>query len=391
MPIQPIEQASLLIFLLVSILLIRIFTASLYVIFQVAAAILLAPQNSIRAFLGSYGEAKNSLFLSFWRINLWIHPRFLLFPLSLVDFSNGPLLARNRQILILLAGPLGLLWSSGMAFLLLFSGLDWGSISVPLLLFVALFGLMSVLQILRVMLAKIETIPWRNYGLVMSDGERLGLLLRHGNQAPQVQRVVWHWVKDDYKAVWEATKPLLESKSTHQDVYEYAIYACLSEGKIAEGIDLHERMAAQKPPDTTELVMLSYLYERNNEPEKAIETVQSALNRTPGFHLALNQRAWLLMGNGGQEAALKDLNRAVKSDPDFAAARSNRARIYLERKELEKAEKDLEVAMQHGPLNSLTYETLAGLYRARGLEEEAEMALATVSILQGKPAQSPGK
>lgn len=384
MPPQPTEQASLLIFLLVSILLTRIFTATLYSFFQLTAGLLLAPQSSIRVFLGSYGEAKHSLFLRFGRIKFWMHRRVVLFPLSHVDFSDGPLVARNRQILILMAGPAGVLVCSGIAFAFLFSGIDWGSFRSPLLLFTALFALMSVLQILRALLAKIDTIPWNNYGLVMGDGERLGLLFRHGNQAPQVQRVVWHWVSDDYGAVLDAVKPLLSSRIAHEDIYEYAIYACLSEGKIEQGISLHKEMTERKAVEPTDLVMLSYLYERGDNPEQAKIAVAEALERAPGFHLALNQKAWLKHREGELTGTLKDLDRAVRSDPEFATARSNRARVQVESGDTQNAEKDLHLAMKHGPLNSLTYETLAAFHRLNGNHDEATASLATARLLQEK-------
>jgi Tfp pilus assembly protein PilF len=373
------------IFLLISLVLVRLLVAGLYAFFQVAAAFLLAPKNKIRLFFGSYGDPKGSFSFNIGRVTAYVHLRVFIFPLSLVDFSDGPLVSRNRQIQILLAGPLGLVFMVGMAIVILLMFGNNGELSFIVFgVGIAVLGVISLVDILRSLTAKPEPILWENYGVMMGEGERLGLLFRHGNLAPQVQRVVWHWLKDDFRMVLELAGPMLEGHSAHKDLYGYAIYACLHVGEIEKGISLHHEVTAANDTDPTEMLILSNLQELGREPEKAMEIVESILKRTPGFHFALNQRAWLLLQDGHADAALVDLNRSLRSDPHFATARSNRARVLLRLGELEKAEKDLEIALKLDPLNSLTYETLADLQQKKGEKQQAEVTKATVRLLQGK-------
>ncbi|MEM1000131.1 MAG: tetratricopeptide repeat protein [Bacteroidota bacterium] len=355
--------------------------AVLYGLAQVGLARLLAPQNLVRAFGGNYGRTQPHFFWSARRLQVYFHARILLLPISSVDFQTGPLVPFGRQMLILLAGPMLLLALIGGAVALLLTQGDWGIMRFIAAIFIAL----SVLHLIRALVTTMDPQIWAGYGLVMGDGERLRLLLRHRGQAPQVQRVLWHWVKDDYRKVLAELRPLLQTGEHHPELFEYAIYALLSQQDFVRAIAVHQDFADRGPVQPTDLVILSYLQALAGDADAALATVDAVLRRAPGFHLALNQRAWLRLKRGNAAAALRDLDRAIRSDPEFSAAYSNRAWAHFLTDQAGPAGEDLKKALELDPLNPLPHQLAAQIYAQAGDWAAAEHFSANAQLL-GAPA-----
>jgi tetratricopeptide (TPR) repeat protein len=118
-----------------------------------------------------------------------------------------------------------------------------------------------------------------------------------------------------------------------------------------------------------------------NDPKKAIEQFNAAINIHPGFVLALNELSILYIYLGDREKAADALTRATKAAPDNFTLRLNLGYLLMQMNKFAEAEIEL-----HHATDLSTNSSLAHLYRGRILVslhryEEAEKELRRVISL----------
>jgi tetratricopeptide (TPR) repeat protein len=107
-------------------------------------------------------------------------------------------------------------------------------------------------------------------------------------------------------------------------------------------------LAAEKAKHSTiHLIVLSSLYERQRQYDKAIDQYREILATEPRNYLALNNLAVALVRGGGDtKEALADVNKAIDVKGPMAAIRDSRAVVYVARREYDKALDDINAAIR---------------------------------------------
>lgn len=364
-------------FLFLSLLVARPFLASIYAFAQGVAARTLAPHNTLRVFLGGYGEGRPHWGWEVRHLRLWFSWQFLYWPASLCDFTPGHKIRWQRQIAILLAGPLAILALSGGAVWLLLTQETWGPVrfASALLLFLAVFHLVRALS------ADMLPSPLAGGGLIMGDGHRLRILLRYRDHAEQVFQLLWHWEKDEFEEVAMLSGRLLAAGLRQKDIFEYAIYSNLIVADWSRANACHTAMAALHKVDATDLSHLGYLQSAQGDPNAALTTLNEALRQTPGNHITLCQRAHLHIDAGDYAAARLDLDRAIRFEPEFAYGYAHRGWLNLMEGHFEAAQQDLLKSLEIDPLHNRSYLHLGALYRRLGALKKAQSAWETARLL----------
>ncbi len=93
----------------------------------------------------------------------------------------------------------------------------------------------------------------------------------------------------------------------------------LGQGRPAEALAVHEKIAATNPDDIVNLFNMAGIYIEIKQYDKAQTALQSALARSPGFDGAYRELARLFLMQGRENAAARDLAaQAVKLAPTAA-------------------------------------------------------------------------
>ncbi|RIH63212.1 tetratricopeptide repeat protein [Mariniphaga sediminis] len=109
----------------------------------------------------------------------------------------------------------------------------------------------------------------------------------------------------------------------------------------------------EKYPDTPlPYNNLGHYLRRQNQPERALENYNKAIQLKPDKSKTYNNRGKIYFDRGDIDKALADYNKAIELEPNFANALANRGSVYGVKQEWEKALNDFNKALELDPLNS---------------------------------------
>ncbi len=113
------------------------------------------------------------------------------------------------------------------------------------------------------------------------------------------------------------------------------------------------------------------IYNKNGEYQKAIASLNKAIELDPGLAVAYSNRGWAYIELGGYDQAVADCTRAIELDPNLALAYSNRGRAFVELGQYEKAVADCNKAIELDPNLALAYSNRGRAYIELGQYEQA--------------------
>ena len=111
---------------------------------------------------------------------------------------------------------------------------------------------------------------------------------------------------------------------------------------------------------------------RSGEVEKAMKSMNDALEQCPDDPVLLSDRAILYFHMGNNKLALMDMNRSVELDPDYSYRYSSRAYIKSRMGDLRGAEKDYQKAIELDPDDAIAYNNLGLVQEQMGHGAEAK-------------------
>jgi tetratricopeptide (TPR) repeat protein len=102
----------------------------------------------------------------------------------------------------------------------------------------------------------------------------------------------------------------------------------MANGEYAEAIPLLREIVAVNPDMANASVNLAIAYRKNDQPEKAFETIMAVVEKHPDHAVALNQLGIIQRQRGNFAAALAAYDRATTLDIDYALAHRNLGILY---------------------------------------------------------------
>jgi putative PEP-CTERM system TPR-repeat lipoprotein len=146
-------------------------------------------------------------------------------------------------------------------------------------------------------------------------------------------------------------------------------------------IKLLESWLKDHPEDEGISFALADVYEKSNQPDRAIKQYEKMLELNEHQELALNNLAWHLRETQS-DRALVYARRAVELNPKSANAQDTLAMVLLEKGMYPEAERAIERALKEAPQNpSIRYHS-ALIARAQGQTKEAITLLTELGQLQ---------
>jgi tetratricopeptide (TPR) repeat protein len=124
------------------------------------------------------------------------------------------------------------------------------------------------------------------------------------------------------------------------------------------------------PRHAPALMGRSQIWKRKNEPAKAMDDANAAVDAAPQSDNAYLLRGWLRTDTD-LDGALKDLNTALELSPRFFNAFLQRAEVWRRKDELAKALADLTAAIEVEPKNAVAYFQRSQILIARGEHRQA--------------------
>jgi arylsulfatase A-like enzyme/Tfp pilus assembly protein PilF len=157
-----------------------------------------------------------------------------------------------------------------------------------------------------------------------------------------------------------------------------------SEGRLEDAFAKIRRVLADDPNILEAHLILGNLYNKQNEPDKAIEAYKEALARDPEYKSALFSLATTYQEMGREDDAAAGFQRVLELDPRNSRAYIMLARIHANRKEHDQAVELLSKAVELGGEMAPTHNLMAECYIELGMLSEAEKEVLRALEMQEK-------
>jgi tetratricopeptide (TPR) repeat protein len=166
-----------------------------------------------------------------------------------------------------------------------------------------------------------------------------------------------------------------------------------STGKFQDAVQCFVHALALAPRSPKAATNLGLAYEGLNQPDKAAEAYQAAIdlqkdsaNRSPEPLIRL---AILLLHRGDLDKALTLLKGAAGFAPDDPQVHEQMGLVYLEQAQLADAQAQFEKAVSLSPQDPRLHFLLGRVYRREGLLQKAQDEFARTASLSGTHSVSP--
>ncbi|MCW9707236.1 tetratricopeptide repeat protein [Fodinibius salsisoli] len=127
-------------------------------------------------------------------------------------------------------------------------------------------------------------------------------------------------------------------------------------------------------------------FEKQNQPQKAIDAYQKALQRDPYFNAARINLAYIYNGQGNNTEAKQLLETVIKQEPQYGPAHYSLALLLAEGKQLQRALSHFEKAATLMPANTrVRYNWAISLQQLNRPEEAEEIYLEAINIAPDNP------
>lgn len=141
--------------------------------------------------------------------------------------------------------------------------------------------------------------------------------------------------------------------------------ARMAQGNTAGGFEELEQITLSDKGTTADLALIA-LYLRNNQPDKALNAIDSLEKKQPENAATHNLRGRTLLGKKDIKGARQSFEKALAINPAFFPAAASLATIDLAEKKPDEARKRFEAVLAADPKNSQALLALAELRAAAG-------------------------
>lgn len=186
-------------------------------------------------------------------------------------------------------------------------------------------------------------------------------------------------IQQDIEGAYAEAKQAFEIAPDSPDTLEAMAQVEIARGNIAMAITLFQRILALTPQNLNALTNLGTLFQLINEPDKAIEYLETARLQDPDAPHILTRLAECKTAMGQLEDAEKLIQQAAVIAPSDAEVRNAEGAILLHRGRFAEALTALQAASELDPQNPAPLINLALLLR-RNNELEAALATARQAI-----------
>lgn len=186
-------------------------------------------------------------------------------------------------------------------------------------------------------------------------------------------------IQQDIEGAYAEAKQAFEIAPDSPDTLEVMAQVEIARGNIAMAITLFQRILALAPQNLNALTNLGTLFQLINEPDKAIEYLETARLQDPDAPHILTRLAECKTAMGQLEDAEKLIQQAAVIAPSDAEVRNAEGAILLHRGRFAEALTALQAASELDPQNPAPLINLALLLR-RNNELEAALATARQAI-----------
>ena len=186
-------------------------------------------------------------------------------------------------------------------------------------------------------------------------------------------------IQQDIEGAYAEAKQAFEIAPDSPDTLEAMAQVEIARGNIAMAITLFQRILALTPQNLNALTNLGTLFQLINEPDKAIEYLETARLQDPDAPHILTRLAECKTAMGQLEDAEKLIQQAAVIAPSDAEVRNAEGAILLHRGRFAEALTALQAASELDPQNPAPLINLALLLR-RNNEPEAALTTARQAI-----------
>ena len=162
----------------------------------------------------------------------------------------------------------------------------------------------------------------------------------------------------------------LAKKPNNENFLSLKITLLSNMGKLNQALAEAEKAIKLHPSSYKLYDLLSTIYRKQNQFDKAIDCYQRMIDIDPNKQYLLNKSIISAnMSLGQNELALKQLNRLISDNPQFIDLRFTRAQILLTLKQFDEAKTDIDVLLSKDADNYAHIQLLAQYYIATGNQQ----------------------
>jgi len=188
---------------------------------------------------------------------------------------------------------------------------------------------------------------------------------------PRLALISFYLRAGDTKAALAAAQDALAALPSDPGVLDAAGVAQEQAGEINQAIVTYNKLAALQPHVVQPLNRLAALYLKQNDTEKAIDSLRRAQKIAPRGHDVQSQLVQVYVSAGRPDDALKEARELQKREPKFAGGYSIEGDIHFSQRRFSEAERLYREALKREPRANAVAVKLHGALWASGKRAEA--------------------
>jgi len=345
--------------LLSIILFLIIFTRPITVLFHElghGVTALLLTKDKITLYIGSYGNPKNSFNIQVGRLEFFLKYNPVFWKLGLCVF-HGKSITTNRQMLILLSGPLASLFLAFLCYYVAFeSNFHNGIVIICVVILIS-----AIFDFVINIIPSNEPIHLYNGSIVYNDGRQLKQLLELNTLPPEYAEGEEYYVNQEYEKASKCFQNIISRGISNANVYRLIISSYMQLKDYEKALKFHQVLEEHYIINSNDYGSLGLAKSHLGYYKDGITNFNKSLDLNPNNKFSLNNRGYTFNILEEYNKAISDFDHALKIDPESAYTFNNRglAKIKLGREE--EGLKDIETSMSMDDKNSYAYKNL-GIY-----------------------------
>jgi len=332
-----------------------------------AIPLLLLSKGTVGIYIGSNGDARQSIHLRLGRLEVFCTYNPLLWRYGNCRPPAEPF-SIFAQIVYTLTGPLVSAASTIACWFLLSQHEEEGMVKffIECMLF---FSFITTLFTLVPRGNAAYTTEGVSYG---NDGYEIVGLLSRSMTPKAIVQIEQDLANEQYQRAADGVDQRFALGKKSRRIYRLGIYAHIQLKNYTRALELTQLLSARYTPDKNDLYQLGYIHTFLKNFDLAQQYYQEALDKAPNDPYALNGKGYILALRGHHAEAINCLDKAIQASHDFAHAYCNRGYSKINSDQLESGLQDINHSLKLDNKNAYGYRNLGIYYRLNNEWEQAE-------------------
>ena len=321
------------------VMVLRSFTTLIHELGHALPALLFT-RDTVKVYVGTYGDTKDSYQLRLGRLALFFRINLLDWKIGMCEHQGGTSIW--QRVIIILGGPL----ASVLLSIPLFLAILQGDLSQLLAGILMIFIIAALIDFFVNIIPVAHPIDMHDGSISFNDGYQLYILFGRLLRSKEYLMLEEHLLEDRHEYVIEKATELIGTEQQKKDIYDLLIAAYIATDQPETVLKTFAEVKKHFKLDDEDDLLIAQAYMKLNQYEQALGYYQRCFKKHFQDASLLTEMGYVKIQLGRYGEARKKLDAAIYYSPNLSKAYINRALVNIRTQDYKAAARDLAMVEQ---------------------------------------------